>query len=247
MNSATPLSYLAGFGNQHTSESIAGALPSGRNNPQRAAHGLYTELLSGTAFTAPRAANLRSWLYRRRPSVQAGSFTRLPHQWLKTGARGGVAAPPDPMRWHPPAIPDAKEQPLDFIDGLRTWVVNGDEQAQTGMAAHLVLANRSMTRRAFVNADGEMLIVPQQGRLRDHHRTRPCSRSHPARSRWCRAAWRSRSRCPTAPRAPTSARTTARRSACPSSGRSAPTAWPTRAISSRRSPPPKTTTAATSW
>ncbi len=157
--------YLAGFGNQHSSEAIAGALPIGRNNPQRAPHGLYTELLSGTAFTAPRAANLRTWMYRRRPSAQAGGYTRLPHPWLKTGERGGVAAPPDPMRWNPLPIPDVATQPLDFIEGLHTWVVNGDEQAQTGMAAHLVLANRSMTRRAFVNADGEMLVVPQHGRL----------------------------------------------------------------------------------
>ncbi len=160
-----PLQYLAGFGNQHSSEAVAGALPLGRNNPQRPPQGLYAELLSGTAFTAPRAANLRTWMYRRRPSVQAGSYSRLPHPWLKTGERGGVAAPPDPMRWHAPAIPDASMQPLDFIEGLQTWVVNGDEQAQSGMAAHIVLANRSMTRRAFVNADGEMLIVPQQGRL----------------------------------------------------------------------------------
>ena len=156
---------LTGFGNQHASEAVAGALPVGRNSPQRVAHGLYAELLSGTAFTAPRAVNLRTWLYRRRPSVQASGYTPLAHAWLKTGARGGVDAPPDPMRWRPLAVPDAHEQPLDFIDGLRTMVVNGDEQAQTGIAAHLVLANRSMERRAFVNADGEMLIVPQEGRL----------------------------------------------------------------------------------
>ena len=163
---AETLHYLNGFGNQHESEAVAGALPVGRNSPQQVAHGLYAELLSGTAFTAPRASNLRTWMYRRRPSVQAGAYTALAHAWLKSGAKGGVVAPPDPMRWAPVAVPDLKTEPLDFVDGLRTLVVNGDEQAQTGMAAHLVLANRSMTRRAFVNADGEMLIVPQQGRLR---------------------------------------------------------------------------------
>ena len=119
-----PSSSLTGFGNQHASEAVAGALPVGRNSPQRVAHGLYAELLSGTAFTAPRAANLRTWLYRRRPSVQASGYTPLAHAWLKTGARGGVGAPPDPMRWRPLAVPDAHEQPLDFIDGLRTMVVN---------------------------------------------------------------------------------------------------------------------------
>ena len=157
--------YLNGFGNQHSSEALPGALPVGRNSPQRVGHGLYAELLSGTAFTAPRADNLRTWLYRRRPSVQAGGYTPLAHTWLKTGARGGVATPPDPMRWAPVAIPDATDESLDFIDGMRTLVVNGDDEAQSGMAAHLVLANRSMERRAFVSADGEMLIVPQQGRL----------------------------------------------------------------------------------
>ena len=163
MNDAPRL--LSGFGNQHASEALPGALPIGRNSPQKVAHGLYAELLSGTAFTAPRATNLRTWLYRRRPSAQAGGYAPLPHPWLRTGVRGGVLAPPDPMRWSPVPIPAAGEVALDFIDGLRTIVVNGDEQAQTGMAAHLVLANRSMARRAFVNADGEMLIVPQQGRL----------------------------------------------------------------------------------
>ncbi len=160
----TELAYLSGFGNQHATEALPGALPVGRNNPQRAAHGLIAELVSGTAFTAPRAANLRTWLYRRRPSVQAGGYEPLPHALLKTGLRDGVVAPPDPMRWRPPALPAAGES-LDFIDGLKTWVVNGDESAQMGMAAHIVVANRSMARRAFVNADGEMLIVPQQGRL----------------------------------------------------------------------------------
>ena len=158
----TSLRYQSGFGNQFASEAVAGALPVGRNSPQRVAHGLYAELLSGSAFTAPRQTNLRSWLYRRQPSVVVGGYEPLAQPWLKTGAKDGVAAPPDPMRWHPVPVPEA---PADFVDGLRTIVVNGDADAQTGIAAHLYLANRSMTNRAFVNADGEMLLVPQQGRL----------------------------------------------------------------------------------
>jgi len=156
------LNYQSGFGNHFASEALAGTLPVGRNSPQRVAGGLYAELLSGTAFTAPRAQNQRSWLYRRLPSVKVGGYEPLAHAWLKTGARDGVVAPPDPMRWHPVAIP---AEPLDFIDGLRTLVVNGDADAQSGLAAHLYLANRSM-QRAFVDADGEMLLVPQQGMLR---------------------------------------------------------------------------------
>ena len=158
-----PLSYQSGFGNEHASEARPGSLPIGRNSPQQVAHGLYAELLSGTAFTAPRAENLRTWMYRRQPSVVVGSYAPLAHAFLKTGAAEGQAAPPDPLRWAPTEIP---AEPLDFIDGLRTVVVNGDPDAQCGMAAHLYLANRGMARRAFVNADGELLIVPQQGSLR---------------------------------------------------------------------------------
>ena len=158
------LDYLSGFGNQHSTEALTGALPVGRNSPQRAAHGLFAELLSGTAFTAPRAANLRTWMYRKHPSVQAGPFTPLAQPHLVSGAAGGVAMPPDPLRWRPLPMP-AGDVALDFIEGLCTWVVNGDVAAQTGMAAHLVVANRSMERRAFVDADGEMLVVPQSGRL----------------------------------------------------------------------------------
>ena len=161
MNDAL-LQYQSGFGNQFASEAVPGALPVGRNSPQKVAHGLYAELLSGSAFTAPRHTNLRSWLYRRQPSVVVGGYEPIAQLFLKTGAKDGVVAPPDPMRWHPVAIPDT---PADFIDGLRTIIVSGDADAQTGIAAHLYLANRSMTQRAFVNADGEMLLVPQQGRL----------------------------------------------------------------------------------
>ena len=157
----TELQYLHGFGNQFESEAVPGALPVGRNSPQRPALGLYAELISGSAFTAPRAENRRTWMYRRQPSVVSGAYELLPHAHWKTGAAEGEHPPPDPLRWNPVAIP---VEPLDFIDGLRTVLVNGDAEAQTGVAVHLVLANRSM-ERAFVNADGEMLLVPQQGAL----------------------------------------------------------------------------------
>ena len=157
----TELRYQHGFGNQFESEALAGALPVGRNSPQRPPLGLYAELLSGSAFTAPRAENRRTWMYRRQPSVVAGAYEPLPHASWKTGAIEGEHPPPDPLRWNPIAVPEA---PADFIDGLRTVAVNGDVEAQTGVGVHLVLANRSM-QRAFVNADGEMLIVPQQGAL----------------------------------------------------------------------------------
>jgi homogentisate 1,2-dioxygenase len=152
----------AGFGNQFATEAVPGALPQGRNSPQRVAHGLYAELLSGSAFTAPRADNRRSWLYRRLPSVAVGGYRAIEHPRWTTGAAGGVAVPPEPLRWNPFPLPAA---PADFIDGLHTIAACGDADAQTGVGALVYLANRSMARRALVNADGEMLLVPQQGRL----------------------------------------------------------------------------------
>jgi homogentisate 1,2-dioxygenase len=158
----TERNYQPGFGNQFVSEAVPGALPQGRNSPQRAPLGLYAELISGSAFTAPRHLNQRTWVYRRQPSVVAGAHVPYAQPHWKSGAAEGEAAPPDPMRWHPVPVPDV---PVDFVDGMRTVVVNGDPDAQTGIAVHLALMNRSMDGRAFVNADGEMLVVPQHGVL----------------------------------------------------------------------------------
>jgi homogentisate 1,2-dioxygenase len=160
---ATPLAYQSGFGNEYATEALPGALPQGRNSPQRAPLNLYAELISGTAFTAPRHENRRSWVYRRQPSVVAGRYEACDHAHWRTGADARVALAPEPMRWNPFPIGDA---PADFIDGMHTLAANGDAQAQTGIGVHVYLATRSMQRRAFVNADGEMLVVPQQGRLR---------------------------------------------------------------------------------
>jgi len=161
-NEPGALAYQSGFGNQFASEAVPGTLPVGRNSPQKVAHGLYAELLSGSAFTAPRAENRRTWMYRRQPSVVVGAYERFELPLWKTGAAGGVDVPPDPLRWSPGAAPDGD---LDFIDGMRTLAANGDAHAQSGVAAHVVFANRSMDKRAFVNADGELLLVPQTGRF----------------------------------------------------------------------------------
>ena len=157
------LHYQSGFGNEYASEAVPGALPQGRNSPQRPPLGRYAELLSGTAFTAPRAVNRRTWMYRRQPSVVSGGFAPYEQPLWTTGAAGGALSPPDPLRWNPFPIPDT---PLDFVDGLRTLCANGDAAAQSGMGVLVYTANQSMQRRALVNADGEMLLVPQQGRLR---------------------------------------------------------------------------------
>ena len=160
------LLYQSGFGNHFASEAVPGALPEGRNSPQRVAHGLVAELVSGTAFTAPRAENRRSWLYRRLPSVVTGAYAPYAQPRWTSGAASGVDVPPDPLRWLPFMLPAADAAPVDFIDGLATVAANGDVDAQTGIGALVYLANASMGQRALVNADGELLLVPQQGRLR---------------------------------------------------------------------------------
>ncbi|CAN5488311.1 homogentisate 1,2-dioxygenase [soil metagenome] len=154
--------YQSGFGNEYASEAVPGALPQGRNSPQRAPFDLYPELLSGTAFTAPRHENRRSWLYRRQPSVVSGRYAPYAQPNWTTGADRDIALPPEPMRWHPMPLDGVD---CDFVDGVQTLAANGDAEAQAGVAALIYRANRSMERRAFVNADGEMLFVPQQGRL----------------------------------------------------------------------------------
>jgi homogentisate 1,2-dioxygenase len=158
---AAELRYLPGFGNEHVTEAVPGALPEGQNSPQKPPLGLYTEILSGTAFTAPRAENRRTWMYRIRPSAMHPRFARLA-DGLVRGAFDEAETPPDRLRWDPLPVPD---QPTDFIEGLATMAGNGDPASQTGSAVHIYRANRSMDR-VFANHDGELLIVPQLGQLR---------------------------------------------------------------------------------
>ena len=159
----TTLKYQTGFGNNFSSEALPGALPLGRNSPQKAPYGLYAELLSGSAFTAPRAENRRTWVYRIRPSAMHKPFVRIDKRLLRGAPFDEMAPPPTQLRWNPLPIPVL---PTDFVEGMVTMAGNGDAATQIGMAAHIYAANKSMTERAFCNADGEMLIVPQQGRLR---------------------------------------------------------------------------------
>lgn len=151
--------YQSGFGNEFATEALAGALPVGRNSPQRCPYGLYAEQLSGTAFTALRADNRRSWLYRIRPSSMHTPFERIDDGRI-VSAFDAVPTPPNQLRWSPLPMPT---EPTDFVQGIVTMAGNGDPHAQNGAAMHLYAANRSMERRVFYNADGEMLIVPQQG------------------------------------------------------------------------------------
>lgn len=153
--------YQSGFGNEFATEAVAGALPAGRNSPQRVAHGLYAEQLSGTAFTAPRHANRRSWLYRIRPAAMHGTFAPFGQPCFHNVFENGPVTP-DQLRWSPLPLPEA---PTDFVEGIFTMAGNGGPAAQHGIGVHLYAANRDMQGRYFYDADGELLIVPQQGRL----------------------------------------------------------------------------------
>lgn len=154
--------YQQGFGNHFESEALSGALVKGRNSPQKVPYGLYAEQLSGAAFTMPRHANLRSWLYRIRPSVLHGEFVKVAQQTFNGGPFDLTHTPPTQMRWHPMPYP---KKSCNFIEGLVTMAGNGSIEMQIGAAIHLYCATRSMQDEFFYNADGDFLIVPQEGEL----------------------------------------------------------------------------------
>jgi homogentisate 1,2-dioxygenase len=154
--------YHSGFGNHFASEALPGALPQGRNSPQRCAYGLYAEQFSGTAFTAPRHANRRSWLYRIRPAAVHGKFRRINARRI-TNSFAAIDPSPNRLRWSAPEVPRAA---TDFIAGLATLGGNGSPDLNSGCAIYWYTANRSMRDRFFYDADAELLIVPQLGRLR---------------------------------------------------------------------------------
>ncbi|OEZ96314.1 homogentisate 1,2-dioxygenase [Duganella phyllosphaerae] len=156
--------YQSGFGNEFATEALPGALPLHQNSPQRAPCGLYAEQLSGTAFTAPRAHNRRSWLYRIRPAAMHQPFRQIDNGRV-VSRFDQVAVPPNQLRWDPLPLP-LPQDGADFLDSWVTMAGNGSVAAQSGCAIHLYAANRDMADRYFYNADGELLIVPQKGRLR---------------------------------------------------------------------------------
>ncbi|MDJ0957531.1 MAG: homogentisate 1,2-dioxygenase [Arenicellales bacterium] len=156
------LAYHAGFRNHVVTEALPHALPKGQNSPQRCPYGLYAEQLSGTAFTAPRRQNLRSWLYRIRPSVTQSAYRELSLGCIATTPFDSFVADPNQMRWDPLPLPSA---PTDFVEGLYTLCANGNASKQIGIGVHLYACNRNMEKRFLYNADGELLIVPQQTAL----------------------------------------------------------------------------------
>ncbi|HEX3959017.1 MAG TPA: homogentisate 1,2-dioxygenase [Trebonia sp.] len=164
--------YSSGFGNEFTSEAVAGALPAGRNSPQRAPLGLYAEQISGTAFTQPRGVNRRTWVYRILPSARHPAFRRIGNGTIKGTPFDEIEPGPNRLRWDPLPLPGGgpggEGGPRDFIDGLYTVCGNGDIRTRNGVAVHGYAANRDMTDRYFTDADGELLLVPELGALEIH-------------------------------------------------------------------------------
>lgn len=155
--------YQSGFGNHFETEAFEGTLPRGKNSPQKVPFGLYAEQLSGSAFTASRHENLRTWLYRIRPSVLHGKFEPVPSGLLVHRPFNEVPSNPNQMRWDPVPIP---EKATDFLEGLITFAGNGGYGSFKGSAVHIYSCNRSMGRRYFYNSDGDFLILPEKGSLR---------------------------------------------------------------------------------
>jgi len=154
--------YQSGLGNHFSTEALPGALPQGQNSPQKAPYGLYAEALSGSAFTVPREESRQTWCYRIRPTAQHAPYRQIENGSWRTAPSSDGPTTPNQLRWDPLTFPDA---PTDLIDGIVSYGLCGDAHTQAGIGIHLYVANTSMVDRFFHNADGEMLFVPQQGRL----------------------------------------------------------------------------------
>ncbi|KAJ1980444.1 hypothetical protein H4R34_002451 [Dimargaris verticillata] len=171
------LTYLAGFGNHFSSEALPGALPANQNTPQNCPYGLYAEQLSGTAFTSPRQENRRTWLYRVLPSACHQPLVKAPADGTvvsplmvanfsgssASAQDGRVQVTPTQLRWKPFAIEPNLAH--DFVQGLRTLAGAGDPGLGDGLAIHVYCCTQDMQQKAVYSADGDWLIVPQQGAL----------------------------------------------------------------------------------
>jgi len=162
------LRYLAGFGNTLQSEAVPGALPTEQNTPNPPPFSLVTEQINGTGFTVHRAENRRVWLYRLRAQILDRPFT----EWASpAGGRfvadfGEGVPTPEVMRFRPMSMPSA---PTTFLEGLTTFAGAGDPSQRRGAAVHLYAATADMVDTSFCNIDGDLLLVPEHGRL--HVRT----------------------------------------------------------------------------
>jgi homogentisate 1,2-dioxygenase len=150
-----------GFGSVHESEALEGALPRDQNAPRRCPYDLVPELINGTPFTVRNVDNSKMWTYRIHASFSQTAFHPLPNARFATPL-GDVE--PNRSRWAPHPIP-APSTPTDFVDGLVTLGGAGDVLSGPGFAIHVYAANADMLDRCFSNADGDLLVIPQEGAL----------------------------------------------------------------------------------
>jgi homogentisate 1,2-dioxygenase len=157
-----PFEYLCGFGAAHGSEALKGALPEAQNSPRLPPYGLVAEQLNGTSFTVPRAENRRVWLYRVRPSLVQDDAEPMAHPSFNLDY---LDQPPaaSPVGWTPRVLPEGG---IDFVDGLTTRAGAGDPADARGLALHTFVASSDMGARAMVDADGDLMILPDTGILR---------------------------------------------------------------------------------
>ena len=154
---------LAGLFNHFETEAIPGVLPKTQNSPQRVEHGLYAEQLSGTSFTTPRHLNLKSWLYRLRPSTLHSAQSAVSYPLFRTAPDPEGVVHPEQFRWNAPPLPSKK---VNWLQSLITLTTAGDAGAGRGCAVHQFFASAWSKTEFFVNADGEMLLAPDHGRIR---------------------------------------------------------------------------------
>lgn len=150
------MSYLSGFRNYHSTEALAGVLPIGQNSPQRCAFGLYAEQISGSAFTAPQGHNLRSWMYRIRPSVAHRADGDLVEfvNWVSRSDDSNTQIAFDPLRWNPLAAVEGH-----WVESVRTLTIAGSASSQIGMSASIATLHEQQ-QPVLQNHDAEMLVMP---------------------------------------------------------------------------------------
>lgn len=162
--------YNVGFGNHFESEAVEGSLIKGCNNPQKCPKNLYAEQINGTSFTQPRHLNLKTWLYKIKPTVGHSKHTPIDNEELSNfisdfSSGVNLNITPDQLRWKPIPFP-LKDKKVDFLNGIMTYCGVGSPELKNGMGIHMYSCNVSMNENsAFYSADGDFLIVPQVGVL----------------------------------------------------------------------------------
>ena len=154
---------MTGFANHFSSEIENGLLPIGQNSPQKLPRNLIAEQLSGSAFTTPRKHNYRTWFYRTSPLARHGLQEKLAYSesWL-TPPYAKTVVTPERLLWLPLSPPSKSK---NFVENIHTLIVNGDATMRVGSSVHLFCAQKKMQNDFFVNADGDLLIVPCSGKI----------------------------------------------------------------------------------